>query len=298
MIITIIEKEILLANDISHKLKKLGYKTEVFDSITKATDLSTGDIYLLSTGFSLNSMQVFIEKFKHKSILLLVSHKSNETLIKPIQLGAKDYMMKPLNMDILSKKIEHYQEFEDLKFKQTLYKKYHDYVLRDIELEIYIDQIHFPMIIITNNIVHIDQLILAYGKRKNINIIFVSLNSNNWREKIHHTHKDQHLYLSGLESLNVKQRNSLFHQLEGRKFIISSFTSVNKPYESIEIVIERRSFHENDILPISSYALMVIKSLQHRMSDIAISEKLGYSRKKVASLRKKYEVFKNDRVHA
>ena len=56
MIITIIEKEILLANDISEKLKKLGYKTEVFDSITKATDLSTGDIYLLSTGFSLNSM--------------------------------------------------------------------------------------------------------------------------------------------------------------------------------------------------------------------------------------------------
>jgi len=298
MIITIIEKEILLANDISNKLKKLGYETEVFDCINKATNSSKGDVYLLSTVFSMSNTKVFINKFQHKSILLLVSHKSNETLTKPIELGAKDYIMKPVSIDILSKKIEHYQEFENLKFKHALYQKYHDYVLRDIELEIYMDQIDFPMIIITNNIVYIDQLVLAYGKRKNINIIFVSLNSKNWRDKIHSSDKDQPLYLSGLESLNVKERNSLFNKLEGRKFIISSFTSVNKPYETIEISVEGTSLYKNEILPISGYALMVIKSLQHRMSDIAISEKLGYTRKKVASLRKKYELFKDDRLRA
>lgn len=298
MIITIIEKEILLANDISEKLKKLGYETEVFDCIKKATALSTGDVYLLSTVFSVNSMKVFIQKFKHKSILLLVSHKSNEALTEPIELGAKDYMMKPVSMEILTKKIEHYQEFEYLKFKHALYREYHDYVLRDIELENYIDQIRFPMIIITNNIVYIDQLVLAYGKRKNINIVFISLNSKNWRDKIHSSDKDQPLYLSGLESLNVKERNSLFTKLDGRKFIISSFTSVNKPYETIEITVQSTSLYKNEILPISGYALRVIKSLQHRMSDIAISEKLGYTRKKVASLRKKYDLFKDDRLRA
>lgn len=298
MIITIIEKEILLANNISDKLKKLGYETEVFDCITKATDFSTGDVYLLSTVFSMSNMKVFIQKFTHKTILLLVSHKSNETLTEPIELGAKDYMMKPVCMDILTKKIEHYHEFENLKFKHALYQKYHDYVLRDIELEIYIDQIRFPMIIITNNIAHIDQLVLAYGKRKNINIIFVSLNSKNWRDKIHNCKKDQPLYLSGLESLNVKERNSLFNKLEGRKFIISSFTSVNKSYKTIEITVQSTSLYKNEILPISGYALMVIKALQYRMSDIAISEKLGYTRKKVASLRKKHELFKDDRLRA
>jgi hypothetical protein len=298
MIITIIEKEILLANDISDKLKKLGYETEVFDCIMKATQLSTGDVYLLSTVFSMSSTKVFIQKFQHKSILLLVSHKSNETLTTPIELGAKDYMMKPVSMDILIKKIEHYQEFENLKFKHALYREYHDYVLKDIELEVYIDQIRFPMIIITNNIVHIDQLVLAYSKRKNINIVFISLNTKNWRDKIHVADKDQPLYLSGLEALNVKERNSLFNKLEDRKFIVSSFTSVNKPYETIEIVVQSTSLYKNEILPISGYALMVIKSLQHKMSDIAISEKLGYTRKKVASLRKKYELFKDDRLHA
>ena len=298
MIITIIEKEILLANDISDKLKKLGYETEVFDCITKATDLSSGDVYLLSTVFSMGSTENFIEKFQHKSILLLVSHKSNETLTKPIELGAKDYMMKPVSIDILTKKIEHYQEFENLKFKHSLYREYHDYVLKDIELEVYMDQIRFPMIIITNNIVHIDQLVLAYAKAKNINIVFISLSTKNWRDEIHATERDQPLYLSGLEALNVKERNSLFNKLEDRKFIISSFTSINKPYETIEIVVQSTSLYKNEILPISGYALMVIKSLQHRMSDIAISEKLGYTRKKVASLRKKYELFKDKRLRA
>lgn len=298
MIITIIEKEILLANNISDKLKKLGYETEVFDCINKATDCSRGDVYLLSTVFSMCSMKVFIQKFQHKSILLLVSHKSNETLTEPIELGAKDYMMKPVSMDILIKKIEHYQEFETLKFKQALYREYHDYVLKDIEVEVYMDQIRFPMIIITNNIVHIDQLVLAYAKRKNINIVFISLNTKNWRDKIHLSDKDQPIYLSGLEALNIKERNSLFDKLKDRKFIVSSFTSVNKPYETIEIVVQSTSLYKNEILSISGYALMVIKSLQHRMSDIAISEKLGYTRKKVASLRKKYELFKDDRLRA
>ena len=298
MIITIIEKEILLANDISEKLKKLGYETEVFDCINKATCVSRGEVYLLSTVFSVSSMKVFIQKFKHKSILLLVSHKSNEALTEPIELGAKDYMMKPVSMEILTKKIEHYQEFENLKFQHALYRKYHDYVLRDIELDIYIDKIRFPMIIITNNSVYIDQLVLAYGKRKHINIVFISLNSKNWRDKLHSSDKDQPLYLSGLESLNAKERNNLFDKLEGRKFIVSSFISVNKPYETMEVIVQSTSLYKNEILPISGYALMVIKSLQYKMSDIAISEKLGYTRKKVASLRKKYELFKDDRMRA
>ena len=293
--ITIIEKEILLANDISEKLRRSGYKTEVFDCIEKAAHSSRGDVYLLSTVFSMKSTKAFIQKFKHRSILLLVSHKSNETLNEPIKLGAKDYIMKPLSMDILIKKIEHYQEFEKLKFKNALYREYHNYVLKDIALEEYINKINFPMIIITNNIAYIDQLVLAYGKRRNINIMFISLVDKNWREKMQSVSEEQPLYFSGLESLNAKERKSLFDKLEGRKFIVSSFINVSQPYQTMEIVVQSNSLYKNEILPITGYAIMVIKSLQYKMSDIAISEKLGYTRKKVASLRKKYELFKDDK---
>jgi hypothetical protein len=298
MIITIIEKELLLANDISGKLRRSGYKTEVFDCIDKAARESEGDFYLLSTVFSMSSTKAFLQKFRQRSILLLVSHKSNKTLTEPMELGAKDYIMKPVIMEILVKKIEHYQEFEKLKFKNALYGKYHDYVLKDMALEKYINKITFPMIITTNNIAYTDQLVLAYGKRRNTDITFISLNTKKWRDQIQCAHKDKPLYLSGLESLNVKERNSLFDKLEGRKFIVSSFISVNKPYKTIEVIVQSASLYKNEILPISGYALMVIKSLQYKMSDIAISEKLGYTRKKVASLRKKYELFKDDKLHA
>ena len=298
MIITIIEKEILLANDISEKLKRSGYQTEVFECIKKASRESKGEVYLLSTVFSMNSTKAFIQKFRQKPILLLVSHKSSETLTEPMNLGAKDHLMKPVSIDILVKKIEHYQEFEKLKFKNTLYGRYHDYVLKDIPFEAYINQISFPMIITTNNIVYIDQLILAYAKRKNTDIAFISLYTKNWRDQIHIIHQDQPFYLSGLESLNVKERNSLFDKLEGRKFIVSSFVKVNKPYKTMDVVVQSSSLCKNEILSISGYALMVIKSLQYKMSDIAISEKLGYTRKKVASLRKKYDLFKDDRLRA
>lgn len=298
MIITIIEKEILLANDISDKLRKSGYQTEVFECIDKAASDSTGDVYLLSTVYPMSSTKAFLRKFKEKSVLLLVSHKSNETLTEPIKMGAKDYIMKPVSMDILVKKIEHYQEFEKLKFKNALYGKYHDYILKNIALEEYIQKISFPMIITTNNIAYTDQLVLAYGKRKDISITFISLSTKGWRDKLQSSPIDQPLYLSGLESLNLKERNNLFDKLEGRKFIVSSFISVNKPYKTMEVVVQSTSLYKNEILPISGYALMVIKSLQYKMSDIAISEKLGYTRKKVASLRKKYDLFKDDRLRA
>lgn len=298
MIITIIEKETLLANDISEKLRRSGYKTEVFDSIDKALDESRGDVYLLSTVYPMNDTKTFIQKFKHKSILLLVSHKSNGTLNQPMAMGAKDYIMKPVSMDILVQKIEHYKEFENLKFKNALYKAYHDFVLKDIALETYINKITFPMIITTNNIAYIDQLVLAYGKRKDLHITFISLNTKHWRDKLQSIHKDQPIYLSGLESLNTKEINNLFDKLTGRKFIVSSFISVKKPYETMEVIVHSTPLYKNEILSISSYSLMVIKSLQHTMSDMAISEKLGFTRKKVASLRKKYNLFKDGRLRA
>lgn len=37
---------------------------------------------------------------------------------------------------------------------------------------------------------------------------------------------------------------------------------------------------------------MVIKSLQYKFPDIQIAKKLGYSRKKILDLRKKYNLFK------
>ena len=296
MLITIIEKEVLSNQSTINELKKSGYEIELFDCINTATKKSNGDMYLLSTVFSSMEIQKFMNEFKDKTILLLVNHKSNESLTIPLSLGAKDYFMKPVNVEVLIHKVKHYEMFDGLKKKHRLYKNYHDYILKDVNVTQYINMIEFPMIVVTNNIGFIDQLILAYGNLKKINMVYISFTDPNWINKINMSSSYDNFYLSGLENLGIKDQNILFKLLEDRMFIISSFISVSRPYKTVEIITQDMSIREDGILSISDYALMIIKSLQFKYPDVKIAEKLGYSRKKVASLRNKFNLLRVERL--
>jgi hypothetical protein len=293
MIITIIEKEILSNQSTINILKKLKYNVEFFDSIDKAMIEGTGDIYLLSTVFSPIEIRNFIIKFKDNPILLLVHHQNNESINIPLSLGAKDYLMKPVNLDILIHKIKHYEMYDAIKKKHTLYKSYHEYMLKDVKVEQYINQITFPMIITTNNIGFIDQLVLAYANLKKINVLYIPLDNPNWIKRIKMSSTYDKLYISGLETLGIKNKNILFKMLENKMFIISSFISVDKPYETVEILTKNMSIHVDGILTITDYSLMIIESLQVKYPDVKIADKLGYSRKKIASLRNKFNLYKH-----
>lgn len=297
MVITIIEKEVLSNQSSIYILKKSGYEVELFDCIHMAMRDSSGDMYLLSTVFSSIEIQKFIIQFQDKPILLLVNHKSNEFLNIALSLGAKDYLMKPVNVDILIHKVKHYEMYDALEKRHTLYKSYHDYILKDINVEQYINLISFPMIIVTNNVGLIDQLVLAYANLKKINIVYIPLNDPNWMMKITMSSSDDKLYISGLETLAIKNQNILFKMLENRMFIVSSFISVTKGYKTVEIVTKNMSVQEGGILSITDYSLMIIKSLQFKYPDVQIAEKLGYPRKKIASLRNKFNLFKEESIN-
>jgi len=297
MVITIIEKEVLSNQSSIYRLKKSGYEVELFDCIHMAMRESTGDMYLLSTVFSPREIQKFIIQFQDKTILLLVNHKSNESLNIPLSLGAKDYLMKPVNVDILVHKVKHYEMYDAVEKRHTLYKNYHEYILKDVNIEQYINKISFPMIIVTNNVGFIDQLVLAYANLKKINIVYIPLSDPNWMMKIKMCSSYDKLYISGLETLAIRKQNILFKMLENRIFIVSSFISVSQPYKTVEIVTKNMSVQEDGILSISDYALMIIESLQFKYPDVKIAEKLGYSRKKIASLRNKFNLFKEERIN-
>ena len=296
MVITIIEKEVLSNQNSIYTLKKSGYEVELFDCINMAMKDSTGDIYLLSAGFSSSNIQDFIIKFQNKPILLLVNHTSSESLKTLLSLGAKDYLMKPVNVDILVHKVKHYAMYDALEKKHALYKNYHEYILKDVHVEQYINEITFPMIIVTNNVGFIDQLVLAYANLKKINIVYIPLNDPNWMVKIEESSSYEKLYISGLETLTIRNQNILFKMLESRMFIVSSFISVKKAYKTVKIVTKNMSIEEDGILSVSDYALMIIKSLQFKYTDVEIAEKLGYSRKRIASLRSKFNLFKEKRM--
>lgn len=296
MVITIIEKEVLSNQSIIHTLKKLGYTVELFDCIKMAIKESSGDMYLLSTLFSPIEIQNIIITFQNKPILLLLNHKNNELLNTALSLGAKDYLMKPVNIDILVHKLKHYEMYDALEKKHTLYKNYHEYILKDVNVSLYMNEISFPMMIITNNVGFIDQVVLAYANLKKIDIVYISLSDPNWMTKITTSSNYEKLYLSGLESLGIKDQNILFKLLENRMFIISSFVSKNTQYKTIEITTNELSVQEDGILSISDYEFMTIKSLQFKYPDVKIAEKLGYSRKKIASLRNKFNLFREEKL--
>ncbi len=292
MKITIIENELYLAQSISTKLNQAGYETEVYSSIKEAMEKSTGDAYLLSTNLPGQSFNPLITKYKDKIIILMVSYINNDTVSAPLKLGANDYIVKPFMIEELQRKIEHYKEYQTLRKYKNLYKEYNEYLLQDIQTDDDIDKISTPLVILTNYVKLIDKLAFEYAKLKDRVLIFVPLNSKDWKTKIENANPKHILYISDLQTLKKTAREQLFELLEHREFIISTTSEVETPYKSIEINTDNKLYDQNEILTIDDYVKFIVNNFQYQFPDTELSKKLGISRKSLWEKRKKYGIFK------
>jgi DNA-binding response OmpR family regulator len=292
MKITIIENELYLAQSISTKLNQAGYETEVYSSIKEAMEKSTGDAYLLSTNLPGQSFNPLITKYKDKIIILMVSYINNDTVSAPLKLGANDYIVKPFMIEELQRKIEHYREYQTLRKYKNLYKEYNEYLLQDIQTDDDIDKISTPLVILTNYVKLIDKLAFEYAKLKDRVLIFVPLNSKEWKTKIENANPKHILYISDLQTLKKTEREQLFELLEHREFIISTTSEVETPYKSIEINTDNKLYDQNEILTIDDYVKFIVNNFQYQFPDTELSKKLGISRKSLWEKRKKYGIFK------
>lgn len=292
MKITIIENELYLAQSISTKLNQAGYETEVYSSIKEAMEKSTGDAYLLSTNLPGQSFNPLITKYKDKIIILMVSYINNDTVSAPLKLGANDYIVKPFMIEELQRKIEHYKEYQTLRKYKNLYKEYNEYLLQDIQTDDDIDKISTPLVILTNYVKLIDKLAFEYAKLKDRVLIFVPLNSKEWKTKIENANPKHILYISDLQTLKKTEREQLFELLEHREFIISTTSEVETPYKSIEINTDNKLYDQNEILTIDDYVKFIVNNFQYQFPDTELSKKLGISRKSLWEKRKKYGIFK------
>ncbi|KIM05892.1 MAG: chemotaxis protein CheY [Sulfurovum sp. FS06-10] len=292
MKITIIENELYLAQSISTKLNQAGYETEVYSSIKEAMGKSTGDAYLLSTNLPGQSFNPLITKYKDKIIILMVSYINNDTVSAPLKLGANDYIVKPFMIEELQRKIEHYREYQTLRKYKNLYKEYNEYLLQDIQTDDDIDKISTPLVILTNYVKLIDKLAFEYAKLKDRVLIFVPLNSKEWKTKIENANPKHILYISDLQTLKKTEREQLFELLKHREFIISTTSEVETPYKSIEINTDNKLYDQNEILTIDDYVKFIVNNFQYQFPDTELSKKLGISRKSLWEKRKKYGIFK------
>lgn len=292
MKITIIENELYLAQSIAAKLGQSGYETEVYSSVKEAMDMSTGDVFLLSTNLPGQNFNSLITKYKEKIIILMVSYINNDTVAAPLKLGANDYIVKPFIIEELQRKIEHYKEFQNLKKYKNLYREYNEYLLQDIKIDDDIDKMSSPLIVLTNYIKLVDKLAFTYAKQQNRILSFVPLGNKDWKSKIEKSNEKHLLYISEFQTLKKAEREQLFAILEGRDFIISTTTDIETDYKTIEINTDNKLYDQNEILTIDDYVKFIVNNFQYSYPDTELSKKLGISRKSLWEKRKKYGIFK------
>jgi len=291
MKIVIVENELYLAQSISAKLHENGYEVEIYSSIKEAMK-SSGDVYLLSTTLPGQSPSPLIKKFKEKIIILMVSYINNDTVSIPLQQGARDYIVKPFMIEELQRKIEHYREYQELKQQNQLFTDYTENLFKEITVDIPIEKISTPTVILTNYARLVDKVVFAYVKFHNRPLSFISLTDKRWKDQISTASPNSLLYISELQVLKKVERDQLFKLIEEFDFILSTTTEITTPFDMIELKTESKLYDQNEIFTIDDYVKYIVNSFQYKFPDTELSKKLGISRKSLWEKRKKYGIFK------
>ncbi len=282
MKIIIVENEIYLAQSIQNSLsEKLNAKCDIFASYDEART-SDGDIFIINTNLKGNIKNIILEK-KDKIIILLAPYVTYSTVMRPMELGADDYLQKPFSIEELIRKINHLNEFYSLKEKIKDYDNYLDLIFKDIELSL--EKYSFPVFIKSNLNKSVEKLIFEISKKENSSVKIVDLLKFNKKN-----FKKNYTYLC-FNYEKIDNRDTLNY--------ISKFKSIillPKNYEKIEKCVEIGStvptLLEEDILSIEEYIKFIINNFQYKFPDTELSKKLGISRKSLWEKRKKYGIFK------
>jgi len=291
MKIIIVENELYLAQSISSKLTENGFETEIFSS-TKEAMQSNGDVYLLSTNLPGQDTSPLITQFKDKIIILMVSYINNDTVGEPLKLGAKDYIVKPFMIEELLRKIEHYQEYQDLKKHTLLYQEYMKNLLQEIETDFNPEKLTSPLVIQTNYQRLVDKVVFEFAQMNNKLLTFVPLGDKTWKEKISKCSDQSLLYITEIHTLKKTDREQLLELINDYDFILCSTSELETDFATITLNTDSKLYDQNEILTIDDYVKFIVNSFQYKFPDTELSKKLGISRKSLWEKRKKYGLFK------
>ncbi len=291
MKIIIVENELYLAQSIASKLGESGFETEIFTSIKEAMK-SNGDVYLLSTNLPGQNTAPLITEFKDKIVILMVSYINNDTVGEPLKLGAKDYIVKPFMIEELLRKIEHYQEYQDLKKHTLLYQEYMKNLLQEIETDFNPEKLTSPLVIQTNYQRLVDKVVFEYAQTNNKLLTFVPLGDKTWKEKIAKCSDQSLLYVTEIHTLKKTDREQLLELLKSYDFILCATSELETDFATITLNTDSKLYDQNEILTIDDYVKFIVNSFQYKFPDTELSKKLGISRKSLWEKRKKYGLFK------
>lgn len=293
MKILIIENEIYLAQSIAAKLSELGHICEMCTSTRDAIKSNSYDVVLLSTNINGQDFNPIIETFSKSIIILMVSYISNDTVSKPLSIGAKDYILKPFMIEELIRKINHYQDYDRLKKNNETYDNYLSYIFSSVTEVQNTNNLELPLMISSSYQKNADFFAFQYAKKKNFSMGFVSLSNPKAMAEIEATPMSSLLYIIDFQTLKKIDRKNFYTLIQDRRAIVSSTDTVDdSDFKVLEIKCEENIFAQGEILPIEEYVKFMILNYQHKLPDTELSKKLGISRKSLWEKRKKYEIIK------
>jgi len=291
--ILIIENEIYLAQSIATKLGDLGHVCELCTSTRDAIKSNNYDVVLLSTNINGQDFNPIIDIFKNSIIILMVSYISNDTVSKPLAAGAKDYILKPFMIEELIRKINHYQDYENVKKLNEAYEKYLAHSFNSIQNDYNHNEIKLPVFISSSFPKNADAFAFKYAKIHNKALNFISLTDVRAISEINSLSKNCIIYIINYQILKKNDKKAFFEAISDKQAIIASSDKIDDiEFDILVIKNESNVFDQGEILPIEDYVKFIVLNYQDKFPDTELSKKLGISRKSLWEKRKKYDILK------
>jgi DNA-binding NtrC family response regulator len=293
MKILIIENEIYLAQSIAAKLSDLGHTCDLASTTKDALRNEPYDVVLLSTNISGQDFYPVIDAYKSAVVILMISYVSNDTVSKPLKAGAKDYILKPFMIEELIRKIDHFQDYEQLKRQNSTFKRYIEHSFQSVNVECDFQKADLPIFVFSNYQKYADAFAFKLLNRCNAPLHFISLATLRSMDEIANLNPERLTYITDYQTLKKQDKKPFLDLIEGKSVIVSSTDILEEvPYKTVEMKSDNKVIEQGDILPIEDYVKYIVLNYQHKFPDTELSKKLGISRKSLWEKRKKYGIIK------
>jgi hypothetical protein len=136
----------------------------------------------------------------------------------------------------LLRKIDHYNEFQQLKEQNKFYQEYLGNLLCEIDHQCNPEKLSSAIVVKTNYLRAVDKLALDMSHSKNCALMFVSLEEEDWQEKVQRLGQNNMGYITQLEKLKKNDREELYQQLDGKRFILTCTSeTIETPFDTFTV---------------------------------------------------------------
>ncbi|CAM2841374.1 response regulator [Helicobacter felis] len=285
----IVEDEVHLAQSIANALTGIGYHCQVVSSIFHNFK-EDYDVVLISAKVCVDRCAHFVRKNSDSITIMMTNFISEDSVNRPLQAGAKDYILKPFKMEDLIRRINYHKAYKEILNRVRLYDKYLDAMITQRNFSPHMER-SLPLIIRSHTQNNADIFALHYARTHHLNLEFISLKDVSL-ENIQGT-----VYATHLEALKPSERDRCLKIL-GKRNAIISFVGVGSL--DFENVIDLEDHQEMgmplELLSIQDYEKNAIVQFSPCYTDTELAKHLGISRKSLWEKRRRYNLPRKSNV--